>query len=173
MPDLESHWHAERLTNLGISLTGDAVWRQKASRTFPRLQSNPKAKGLHKPMGEAQFVRECRTALRNLLGSSHLSQPRKELYRELVVDSASDPLSERCGWTAEKICSHWNWALGSSFLNNSKFLLTWQLARNVLPLLGLNFRASMADMPDCARCGCGLEETAEHAFYYCERVHTF
>ena len=25
-------------------------------------------------------------------------------------------------------------------------------------------------MPDCAGCGSGLEETAEHAFYYCERV---
>ena len=28
-------------------------------------------------------------------------------------------------------------------------------------------------MPDCARCGSGFEETAEHAFYYCERVHPF
>ena len=28
-------------------------------------------------------------------------------------------------------------------------------------------------MPDCARCGSGLKETAEHAFYYCERVHPF
>ena len=25
-------------------------------------------------------------------------------------------------------------------------------------------------MPDCARCGSGLEETAELAFYYCKRV---
>ena len=28
-------------------------------------------------------------------------------------------------------------------------------------------------MPDCARCGSGLEETAEHACYYCERVRPF
>ena len=28
-------------------------------------------------------------------------------------------------------------------------------------------------MPDCARCGNGLEETAEHAFYYCKQVHPF
>ena len=28
-------------------------------------------------------------------------------------------------------------------------------------------------MPDCAHCSSGLEETAEHAFYYCERVHLF
>ena len=38
MPDLESHWLAERLAYMGRSLTGDSVWRQKASRTFPRLE---------------------------------------------------------------------------------------------------------------------------------------
>ena len=122
---------------------------------------------------EALFVRECRKALRNLLGSSDLSWPRKELYRELVVGSASDPLSEQHGWTAEEIRSHWNWAPGSSFLNNSEFSLTWRLVRNALSLRGLNFKAGLADMPDCPRCGSGLEETAEHAFYYCERVRPF
>ena len=124
-------------------------------------------------MGKTAFVRECWAALRNLPGSSDLSRPRKELYRELVVGSASDPLSERHGWTAEEIRSHWNWASGSSFLNHSEFSLTWRLTRNALPLLGLNFKAGLADMPDCARCGSGLEETAEHAFYYCEWVRPF
>ena len=90
MPDLESHWLAERLAYLSRSLTEDAVWRRKASRTFPRLQSDSKAEGPRKPLGEALFVRECRKALRNLLGSSDLSWPRKELYRELVVGFASD-----------------------------------------------------------------------------------
>ena len=173
MPDLESHWLAERLAYLGRSLTGDAVWRRKVSWTFPRLKSDPKAEGRRKPMDETLFARECRMALRNLLGSSDLSRPRKELYRELVVGSASDPLSEWRGWTAEEIRSHWNWAPGSSFLNNSEFLFTWRLVRNALPLLDLNFRAGQADMPDCARCGSGFEETAEHAFYYCERVRPF
>ena len=173
MPDLESHWLAERLAYLGRSLTGDSVWRRKASGTFPRLQSDPKAEGRRKPLGEALFVRECRKALRNLLGSSDLSRPRKELYRELVVGSASDPLSERRGWTAEEILSHWNWVPGSSFLKNSEFSLTWRLVRNALPLLGLNFKAGLADMPDCPRCATGLEETAEHTFYYCERVRPF
>ena len=112
-----------RATGLLI-LDGDVEWRQKASRTFPRLKSDPKADGRRKPIGEALFVRECRTALRNLLGSSDLSQPRKELYRELVVGSASDPLNERRGWTAKEIHCHWNWAPGSSFLNNSEFSLT-------------------------------------------------
>ena len=71
------------------------MWRRKASRTFPRLNSDPKAEGQRRPLGEALFVRECRKALRNLLGSSDLSWPRKELYRELVVGSAFDPLRWR------------------------------------------------------------------------------
>ena len=173
VPDLESHWLAERLAYLGRSLTGHSVWRRKASRTFPRLMSDPKTEGRRKSLGETLFVRDCRKALRNLLGSSDLSRPLKELCRELVVGSASDPLSERRGWTAEDIRSHWNWAPGSSFLNNSEFSLTWRLERNALPLLGLNFRAGLADMPDCTRCDSGLEETAENAFYYCERVRPF
>ena len=125
MPDLESHWLAERLAYLGRSLTGYAVWRRKTSRTFPRLQSDPKAEGRRKPLSKTTFFRKCRKALRNLLGSSDLSRPRKELCRELVVGSASDPLSERRGWTAGKIRSHWNWAPESSFLNNSEFSLAW------------------------------------------------
>ena len=173
MPDLESHWLAERLAYLGRVLTGDSEWRRKASRTFPHLISDPKAEGRRRPSGEALFVRECQKPLRNLLGSSALSWPRKELYRELVVGSASDPLSERHGWTAEEIRSHWNWAPGLSFLNNSEFSLTWQLARNALPLRDVNYKAGLADMPDCPRCSSGLEETAEHAFYYCERVRPF
>ena len=82
------------------------MWRRKASRTFLRFKSDPKAEGRRRPLGEALFVRECRKALRNLLGSSDLSRPWKELYRELVVGSASDPLSERRGLTAEEIRSH-------------------------------------------------------------------
>ena len=173
MPDLESHWLAERLAYLGRVLTGDSVWRRKASWTFPRLKSDPKAEGRRRPLGEALFIRECRKALRNLLGFSDLSWPRKERYRKLVVGSASDPLSERRGWTAEEIRSHWNWAPESSFLNNSEFSLTWRLVRNALSFRGLNFRVGLADMPDCPRCSSGLEETAEHAFYYCERVRPF
>ncbi len=46
------------------------------------------------------------------------------------MGSASDPLSERRGWTAEEIRSHWTWAPGSSFLNNSEFSL------KLTPLVG-------------------------------------
>ena len=153
MPDLESHWLTERLVYLGRSLSRDAVWRRTASRTFPRLQSDPKAESWRRSVGETPLVCECRRALRNLPGSSDLSQSQKELYRELVVGYALDPL----GWTAEEVCSHWNWAPGSGFLNNSEFSLTWRFARNALPLLGLNFRAGPANMPDCVRCGSGSE----------------
>ena len=51
MPDLKSHWIAERLAYLDRSLSGDAVWR-----IFPRLKSNPKAEGRRRPMGETTFV---------------------------------------------------------------------------------------------------------------------
>ena len=119
MPDLESQWLTERLAYLGRSLSGDAVCRQKASRTFSHLQSDPKAESWRWSMGQTLFVCECRKALRNLPGSSDLSQSWKELYQELVVGSASDPLSELHGWAAEEVRSHWNWAPGSSFLNNS------------------------------------------------------
>ena len=97
IPDLESHWLTERLAYLSRFLAGDAVWRRKASRTFPRFKSDPKAEVRRQPRGEAAFVRECRTVLCNLSRSSDLSRPRKELYRKLVVGSASDPLSERRG----------------------------------------------------------------------------
>ena len=114
-----------------------------------------------------------RTAIRNLSGFSDLSRPWKELCQELVVGSISDLLSELHGLTVEEIYSHWNWASGLSFLNNSEFSFTWWLARNALPLLGLSFRADPADKPGCAHCGSGLEETAEHGFYYCEQVRLF
>ena len=87
MPDLESNWLAERLAYLGRSLTGDAVWRRKVSRTFLRLKSDPKAEGRRKPLGEALFVRECRTALHSLLGSSDLSRSRK-VYRETILGAS-------------------------------------------------------------------------------------
>ena len=121
-PDLEIH--AERLAYLGRSLSGDTVWRRKASGNFPRLQSDPKPESRRRSMGETPFVRECHEALRNLPESSNLSQSRKELYWELVVSSVSDPLSERHGRTAVEVRSHWNWAPGSDFLNNSEFFLS-------------------------------------------------
>ena len=134
---------------------------------FPRLKSNPKAEDCRRLKDEVLFARECREALRKLPGSSDLSRSRKELYRDLVVGSTSDPLVERLRWSLRKICSQWNWAPGSSFLNN------WQFARNALLFSDWVFRVGLADMPDCLRCGSGLEETALHVFCYYERVRPF
>ena len=85
MPDLVKHCLSERLVYLDRSLSGDAVWRRKVSRTFPRFKSDPKAEGRRKPRDEAPFVHKCRTVLRNPFGSNDFSRPRKELYRDLVV----------------------------------------------------------------------------------------
>ena len=173
MPDLESHRLAERLAYLGQSLTTDAVWSLKVRVAFSQLRLNPKAEGRRRPRDEAPFVIECRRALRNLPRSSDLSRSRKELYRGLVVGSASDPLVKRLGWSVEEVRSHWNWAPGSGFLNNSGFSLTWRLVQNALALNDWAYRACIADMPDFPRCGSGLEETASHAFNYFERVCPF
>ena len=90
-----------------------------------------------------------------------------------MVGSALNPLVDRIGWSMEEVHSHWNWVPGSGFLNKSEFFLIWWLTQIVLPLLGLNYKAGLAEMPDCPLCGSGLEETAEHAFYYCEQVRPF
>ena len=172
MPDLEIHRLAERLAYLAQSLTRDAVWSLKVGVTFPDLRLYSKVEGRCRPRDEPPFVSECRRALRNLPRSSDLSWSRKELYW-LLVSSASGPLVGQLGWSAEEICSQWNWAPGLGFLNNSEFSLTWRLAWNALALNNWACRACIADMPDCSRCGSGLEETALHAFYYCKRVHPF
>ena len=149
------------------------VWGLKVWSAFPHLRSNPEAEGPRKPRDEAPFVHEYHRAIQNLPLSSDLSRSRKELYRGLLVGSISDPLVKRLGWSLEEICSQWNWAPGSSFLNNSKFSLTWRLARNALALNDWAYRACLADMPDCPRCGSDQVETALHAFFYCERVRSF
>ena len=53
MPDLESHWLAERLAYLGRSLSRDTVWEQKVNVAFPHLESSPKAEGRRQPRDEA------------------------------------------------------------------------------------------------------------------------
>ena len=144
MPGLENHWFAERVTYLGRSLSKDTVRWRKASDTFPRVKSDPKAEGQHKLTGKAPFVRECRKALRNLVGSSDFSMSWKDLYGELMVGSTSDTFVDQLGWSMEEMRSHWNCALGLGFLIND-YSLTWWLARNALLLLGLNYKASLVD----------------------------
>ena len=119
MPDLESHRLAERLAYLGRSLTTNAVWSLKVRVASPRLRLNPKAEGRRRLRDEPPFVIECRRALRKLPRSSDLSRARKELYRGLVVGSASYPLMGQLGWSAEEVRSYWSWVPGSGFFNNS------------------------------------------------------
>ena len=164
---------AERLAYLGRSLATDAVWGLKVRNGFPHLRSNPEAEGHRRPRDEALFTRECRRAIRNLPRSSDLSRSRKELYRGLVAGSALDPLVKQLGLSAEGNCTLWNWAPGSGFLNNSEFSLTWRLVWNALALHDWAYRACLAGILDCPRRGSGLEETALHAFYYCERIRPF
>ena len=148
MPGLESHRLAERLPYQSRSLMTEAVWSLKVRVAFPRLRLNPKAEGHCRPRNGTPYVSECRRALRNLPRSSDLSRSRKELYRGLVLGSASDPLVKLLGWSVEEVCSHRNWAPGSGFLKNSEFSLTWRLSRNALSLNDWAYRACIADMPD-------------------------
>ena len=173
MSDLENHWLAERLVYLGRSLTTDAVWGLKVRSAFPRLRLNPEAEGRCRPRDESPFVCVCRWAIRNLPWSSDLSRSLKELYRGFVACSVSDPLVKRLSWLMEVIRSQWNLTPGSSSLNNSEFSLTWRLARNALALNDWAYKACLANMPNCPRCSSGLEETALHAFNYCEWVCPF
>ena len=149
------------------------MWSLKVRGAFLRLGSNPEAEGRRRPRVETPFACECRRAIRNLSRSSDFSRYRKELYRELVAASASDPLVKRLGRLMKEIRSQWNWAPGSGFLNNSEFSLTWRLVRKALAFNDWAYRACLVDMPDCPRCGSSREETALHAFYYCERVRPF
>ena len=100
-------------------------------------------------------------------------QSRKEQYQELVVVSTLYMLKEQLGWSLEKICSQWNWAPCSGFLNNSKFSLTWQLTWKALPLSDWGFKTGLADLHDCTHYGSDVEEMVKHTFYYCKQVHQF
>ena len=126
------HWLAESLAYLGRSLSRDTVWGRKVRNVFPRLESDPEAKGRRKPKGDSPFSYECLKALCNLHRFSDLSRSRNELYLELVVGFASDSLVEQLGGSLEVIRSKWNWAPGSGFLNN-EFTLSWRLDRNAFP----------------------------------------
>ena len=145
----------------------------QGERGLSSPESNPEAEGRCRPWDGTLFSNKCRRAIRNLSRFSDLSWSRKKRYRGLVEGSVSDPLEKRLGWSLGEIRSQWNWAPGSSFLNNSEFSITWQLARNALTLNDWAYRAFLAVMLDCPRCSSALEEAALHAFSYCERVRPF
>ena len=149
------------------------VWGPKVREAFPYLRSNPKAEGCCRLREGTLFSNEYQRAIRNLPRSSDLSWSRKKLYHGLVEGSVSDPMEKWLGWLLGEICSQWIWAPGSSFLNNSGFSLIWWLTQNASALNDWAYRDCLTDVPDCLCCGSGLEKTALHAFYYCERVRPF
>ena len=71
--------------------------RRKASDNLPSLTLDPKAESWRKLKSEQPFVHERRKTLRNLAVPSERSRSRKELYREVVADFASDPLVDGIG----------------------------------------------------------------------------
>ena len=162
MLDLESNWLAERLAYLGRSLTNDMGWGLKVRNAFLCLRSRLKAAG-------GREMKHCLSASAAGPYETYLGPVN---FRGLVAGSVSDPLARWLGWSVKEIRSQWNWAPGSSFLNN-EFSLTWRLVRNVLALNNWAYRACLADMPNCPCCSSGLQETALQAFYYCERVRLF
>jgi len=168
MPYLAAHRDAERLAFLNRSLHTETAWSSRIRAVFPDLKLRSR-----KIRRTERFLSECRDALRRLPGSSDVSWPRRALYRALVEGSFSDPLVERHGSSLEEVRSQWNWAPGAGFMNNSEFSLTWRLARNALPLASVQYKANCADFPSCHRCSSDLEETAEHAFFHCDKVRPF
>ena len=109
-----------------------------------------KAEGRRKPRGEAPFVRECHRALRNLAESSALSRPR--CAAQLDSGGALLPLE-----------------LGARFGLLEQFRVIAHLAactERVAP-------SRLEPQGGPARCSSGLEETAEHAFYYSKRICPF
>ena len=90
-----------------------------------------------------------------------------------MVGSISDPFMDRLSWSMGRFAHSGIGRQIRTAWTTSEFSLTWQLARNALPLFVLNLKAGLVDMPDCHCCSSGLEETAEQAFYYCERVRLF
>ena len=131
------------------------VWCPKVREAFPCLRSNPEAEGRCRLRDRTLFSNKCSRAIRNLPRSSNFSWSQKKLYRGLVKGSVSDPLEKRLGWSLGEIHSQWIWAPSLSFLNNSEFSLTWGLTQNALALNDWAYRACLADMPDCPRCGSG------------------
>ena len=147
----------------------DAVWRRKVRRTSSQTQG-PK-------VDVSWWAKHCLSmnAIRpfiNFLGSVTFHGLGK------TVSGTSGGFhfgpSLRAAWLDGGGCPL-PLELGARFwlLEQFRVLATWRLAWNALSILCLDFKAGLADMPACPHCISGLEEMAEHAFYYCEWVCPF
>ena len=140
------------------SLKDWLTWADPCQRTRCGVE------GQRKQKGEAPFVRDCRKAHRNLPGSSDLSRPRKErsgFSIELRFRSTrgSARLVDEGGWLALELGARFGLLCSPAGLYRTHYPFSVWITK-----------WSLADMPDCPCCGSGLEETAEHAFYYSKLV---
>ena len=122
MPDLESHWLAEKLAHARTRCEGEkGVGLFLASSQTQRPKVDVGRWAQHRLSANAVrfFV--------TFPGPVTVNSPRKNC----IGNWWWAPLRtrERHGWTTEKVRSYWNWVPGSGFLNNSEFSLNWQLAR--------------------------------------------
>ena len=166
MPDLKNHWFAERLAYLGRSLSKDTLLRRKASETFLRHQVRPQSRRLTQAEGRSTVC---------LLMPSSNSQP------SLVQWPFEAEKGTVSGFSGGH---HFGSSRGSGRLVNGVGSLAFELGARFglleqfrvlahlaactesVALFGLNYKAGLPDMPDCPHCGGGLEQTADHAFYY-------
>ena len=156
MPDLGSHRLAERLTYLGrfLRLCGD-----KRETPFLAWSSAPKPK----------VVVSLGVKHRSLASTVRASVTLLVSKRTVSGISGGFHFSRRA---ARMVAGRCSLSMQLGFLTN-EFSLTWWFTWNTLPLADWDFKAGLADVPDCLRCDGGLEETALHVFYYCEQVHPF
>ena len=177
MPDLRSHLRAERLKFLIQTMEFEPAWAPKVLSFFPGLERDIPAECRRRPKREPPFLRECRNALRSIVGliprSSDLSRlTRRALYHALVVEGVDDPLCKRLGVSKAEMAFLFRWAPASSYLTNYEFSLTWCVIRGVYRLNDWLHDKDLSDSPACARCNMGWVETAEHAFFHCSKVRS-
>lgn len=124
---------------------------------FPRFTICPH---IFRVEDQSDFLHECQRALRSIPQSSDLSRPRRVFCHYLVERATKDPLRERLDLLEEEFHSFWSCVPAADYLSKHEFSLTWQLARNRLPLNNMAFIWGLTDLPDCEWCGRGLEEMA-------------
>ena len=164
-----NHLLTERFAYLSQSLSRDAVRGYKVKVAFLRLKSNSKGGSCRPQRMKHRFSP---SAIRLFVAflNQESSCSRKKLYRGLVVGSSSDQLEERLGLLQNEIRSQWNWKLASSsgFLNNSR-----GGSPGTCFLYRVDFQSRPGRYLRLPPSGCCLEETTEHAFYYCHWVRPF
>ena len=145
-------WSGEPLARwktrlLGPIVVGEIVWKRKVSDTFSHFKSEQKAEGWHR------WSTVCLQILSSPTGHSNLSQPQTSSESSMAGwQRRSSPIGIgpqiRASWTIPSYCTP-----GGLHGMRCSFS-AW------------TSKAGRADMPDCPHCSSGLEEAAQHTFYY-------